>query len=196
MTDAAAVAYNPFEPGFAENPYPQYEAMRRYEPVHQSPFGIWLLFRYDDVLRFLRDPSLSVEEARAKPTVLDQFADEVLGTDRDRDLGTTAMPNRAPPDHRRDQVEARASLRRPAVGTHRRRGERRHALRRGAPRAGDAALHRRPRDDGEPHRQRHPRPAPQSRSAREAARRPVARRRGHRGAPALRRACTDVAARD
>ena len=101
MTDAAAVAYNPFEPGFAENPYPQYEAMRRYEPVHQSPFGIWLLFRYDDVLRFLRDPSLSVEEARAKPTVLDQFADEVLGTDRDRDLGTRAMLNRDPPDHTR-----------------------------------------------------------------------------------------------
>src|SRR5436309_5562857 len=101
MTDAAAVAYNPFEPGFAEDPYPQYRAMREHEPVHESPFGIWLLFRYDDVLRFLRDPSLSVEESRAKPTVLDQFADEVLGTDRDRDLGTRAMLNRDPPDHTR-----------------------------------------------------------------------------------------------
>jgi len=101
MTDAAAVAYNPFEPGFAEDPYPQYQAMREHEPVHQSPFGIWLLFSYDDVLRFLRDPSLSVEESRAKPTVLDQFADEVLGTDRDRDLGTRAMLNRDPPDHTR-----------------------------------------------------------------------------------------------
>src|SRR5438105_1773998 len=50
---------------------------------------------------FLSDPSLSVEEARAKPTVLDQFADEVLGTDRDRDLGTRAMLNRDPPDHTR-----------------------------------------------------------------------------------------------
>src|SRR5436305_11353718 len=101
MTDAAAVAYNPFEPGFAENPYDQYRGMRQHEPVHESPFGIWLLFRYDDVLRFLRDPSLSVEEARAKPTVLDQFADEVLGTDRDLDLGTRAMLNRDPPDHTR-----------------------------------------------------------------------------------------------
>src|SRR5436305_1213423 len=101
MTDAAAVAYNPFEPGFAENPYDQYRGMRQHEPVHESPFGIWLLFRYDDVLRFLRDPSLSVEEGRAKPTMLDQFADEVLGTDRDRDLGTRAMLNRDPPDHTR-----------------------------------------------------------------------------------------------
>jgi cytochrome P450 len=101
MTEQTAVAYNPFEPGFAENPYPQYQAMREHEPVHESPFGIWLLFRYDDVLRFLRDPSLSVEDANAKPTLLDQFADEVLGADRERERGTRAMLNRDPPDHTR-----------------------------------------------------------------------------------------------
>jgi len=101
MTDAAAVAYNPFEPGFAVDPYPQYRAMREHEPVHESPFGIWLLFRYDDVLRFLRDPSLSVEDANAKPTVFDQMLDEVLGADRDKEVGTKAMLNRDPPDHTR-----------------------------------------------------------------------------------------------
>jgi cytochrome P450 len=101
MTDQAAVAYNPFEPGFAEDPYLQYRAMREHEPVHESPFGIWLLFRYDDVLRFLRDPSLSVEDAHANPTVLDQLADEVLGADRDKEMGTRAMLNRDPPDHTR-----------------------------------------------------------------------------------------------
>jgi cytochrome P450 len=102
MTDAAAaVAYNPFEPGFAENPYSQYRAMREHEPVHESLFGIWLLFRYDDVLRFLRDPSLSVEDGNAKPTMLDQMADEVLGADRDKEMGTRAMLNRDPPDHTR-----------------------------------------------------------------------------------------------
>jgi len=69
--------------------------------VHESPFGIWLLFRYDDVLRFLRDPSLSVEDASAKPTMLDQMADEVLGPDRDKEMGTRAMLNRDPPDHTR-----------------------------------------------------------------------------------------------
>jgi cytochrome P450 len=101
VSEQTAVAYNPFEPGFAENPYPQYQAMREHEPVHESPFGIWLLFRYDDVLRFLRDPSLSVEDANAKPTLLDQFADEVLGADRERERGTRAMLNRDPPDHTR-----------------------------------------------------------------------------------------------
>src|SRR4051794_6261913 len=101
MTEQSAVAYNPFEPGFAENPYPQYHAMREHEPVHESPFGIWLLFRYDDVLRFLRDPSLSVEDANAKPTLLAQFADEVLGADRERERGSGAMLTRDPPDHTR-----------------------------------------------------------------------------------------------
>ena len=101
MAEQVAATYNPFEPGFAEDPYPQYRAMREHEPVHESPFGIWILFRYDDVLHFLRDPSLSVEEGKAKPTVLDQFADEVLGADRDRETGTRAMLNRDPPDHTR-----------------------------------------------------------------------------------------------
>jgi cytochrome P450 len=101
MTEQTAVAYNPFEPGFAENPYPHYRAMREHEPVHQSPFGIWVLFQYDDVLRFLRDPSLSVEDANAKPTVLDQLADDALGSDRDREQGSRAMLNRDLPDHTR-----------------------------------------------------------------------------------------------
>ena len=53
---------NPFEPGFFENPYAQYALVREQDPVHLSPIGVWALFRYDDVLRVLRDPSLSVEE--------------------------------------------------------------------------------------------------------------------------------------
>src|SRR4051794_2660149 len=100
MSETAAVAYNPFDPAFAQDPYQQYEALREADPVHQSPFGIWLLFRYDDVLRFLRDPSLSVEDANANPTVFDQMIDEVMG-DRDREQGTRAMLNRDPPDHTR-----------------------------------------------------------------------------------------------
>ena len=47
MTDAAAVAYNPFEPGFAEDPYKQYRAMREHEPVHESPFGIRVLAAFE-----------------------------------------------------------------------------------------------------------------------------------------------------
>ena len=56
---------------------------------------------------------------------------------------------------RRHRVEARPSGRRPALGADRRRGRRRPPLPRGAPRPGDPPLHRRARDDRQPHRQRH-----------------------------------------
>jgi cytochrome P450 len=93
------VTYNPFEPGFAADPYPQYRNLREHDPVHRSPLDFWLLLRYDDVQRFLRDPALSVEDRNARPTPLNQLAREVLGDRADR--GQYAMLNRDPPDHTR-----------------------------------------------------------------------------------------------
>src|SRR5687767_3945590 len=98
MTELTTV-YNPFEPGFVENPYPQYRGARETDPVHQSPFGVWVLFRYDDVLHFLRDPALSVEDRNAHPTPLTQLAQETIGEEAER--GSFAMLNRDPPDHTR-----------------------------------------------------------------------------------------------
>ena len=56
---------NPFEPGYFDNPYAQYAAVREQDPVHLSPIGVLMLFRYQDVYRVLRDPSLSVEVGNA-----------------------------------------------------------------------------------------------------------------------------------
>jgi cytochrome P450 len=98
MSDLA-VTYNPFEPGFASNPYPHYQALRAGDPVHHSPLGFWVLFRHEDVLRFLRDPGLSVDERHATPTPFDELAREVLGDRAER--GSLAMLNRDPPDHTR-----------------------------------------------------------------------------------------------
>jgi cytochrome P450 len=92
------VVYNPFAPGFAENPYSQYEALRVADPVHHSPLGVWLLLRYDDVLGFLRDPSLSVDDRNARPTPLAELTREVLG---DNEPGNETMLMRDPPDHTR-----------------------------------------------------------------------------------------------
>jgi cytochrome P450 len=92
------VVYNPFAPGFAENPYTQYEALRVADPVHHSPLGVWLLLRYDDVLSLLRDPSLSVDDRNARPTPLTELTREVLG---DNDPGNETMLMRDPPDHTR-----------------------------------------------------------------------------------------------
>jgi cytochrome P450 len=54
------VALNPFEPGYFDDPYAQYAQLREQDPVHFSPLEVWVLFRYDDCFRLLRDPSTSV----------------------------------------------------------------------------------------------------------------------------------------
>jgi cytochrome P450 len=91
--------FNPFEPGFTDDPYPHYRELREGDPVHQSPLGIFLLFRYGHVLHFLRDHELSADAANARPTPLDEMAAEVLGDRAER--GSQAMLNRDPPDHTR-----------------------------------------------------------------------------------------------
>ncbi|MHB8512272.1 MAG: cytochrome P450 [Actinomycetota bacterium] len=93
------LTYNPFAPGFAEDPYPHYARMRLEEPVHSSPLGFWMLFRYDDVARLLRDPSLSVEERHLTPTPLREYMNQVRGNRPDR--GSQSMLRRDPPDHTR-----------------------------------------------------------------------------------------------
>jgi cytochrome P450 len=98
MTDVT-ISYNPFQPGFTENPYPHYRELREADPVHHSPMGVWVLFRYDDVFGMLRDPSLSVEDRKANPTPMMQLAREVMGDVVE--TGNNAMLNRDPPDHTR-----------------------------------------------------------------------------------------------
>jgi cytochrome P450 len=94
-----SVSYDPWAPGFTEDPYPQYATLRSEDPVHETALGFWVLTRYDDVVRFLRDTGLSVEDRNARSTVLDQLARETVGDRADR--GSYAMLNRDPPDHTR-----------------------------------------------------------------------------------------------
>jgi cytochrome P450 len=98
MSDVS-VTYNPFQPGFSADPYPHYRQMRDADPVHHSPMGVWVLFRYDDVFRVLRDPSLSVEDRKANPTPMMELARQVMG--EAAEAGGNAMLNRDPPDHTR-----------------------------------------------------------------------------------------------
>ena len=93
------VTYNPFEPGFTDNPYPQYAAMRASDPVHLTPLEFWVLFNYEDIARFLKDPTLSVEDANASPTAFDQMILDAVGDRAQR--GSHSMLNLDPPDHTR-----------------------------------------------------------------------------------------------
>ncbi|MGZ4690934.1 MAG: cytochrome P450 [Acidimicrobiia bacterium] len=97
-TSEAEPLFNPFAPGYAEDPYPQYRQLREQAPVYQSLLGPWVLSHYADVVHVLRDSSLSVEERNATPTDVDPAIAEVFG---DRNRGQRAILNIDPPDHDR-----------------------------------------------------------------------------------------------
>ena len=92
--------FNPFEPGFAEDPYPQFAELSANNPVQQTPLGLWALFGYDDAVRLLRDPSLSVEDRSVvgrNPRA--EVREQILGDRPQR--GTHQILNLDPPDHTR-----------------------------------------------------------------------------------------------
>lgn len=51
--------FNPYAPGFFENPYPFYDRLRENDPYHRSFMGTWILTRYDDIQEALVNPNLS-----------------------------------------------------------------------------------------------------------------------------------------
>ena len=98
-TTGEPVIFNPFEAGFFDDPYRQYAALREHDPVHRSPLEVWVLFRYDDIVGVLRDPSLSVQIDKAAPTARTRmFAEQAPG---DVERGSHAILNIDPPDHTR-----------------------------------------------------------------------------------------------
>jgi cytochrome P450 len=91
--------FDPFAPGFTDDPYPQYAAMRAAAPVYQHPFGFWLLTRYDDVSWLLR-AGLSVEDRNVTDSMLRQVREELYGDGTPR-ADRRSMLDRDPPDHTR-----------------------------------------------------------------------------------------------
>ena len=51
--------FDPFNPRLRTDPYGFYEELRRQDPIHRSPFGMWIITRYEDVLTLLRHPHTS-----------------------------------------------------------------------------------------------------------------------------------------
>ena len=94
----ATVGLDPTAPGFFADPYAQYAALRRLDPVHRSPFGPWMCTRYEDCVRLLRDPSLSVEDRNAG---IDRRARLFGAGDPRRRRGVAAILNLDPPAHTR-----------------------------------------------------------------------------------------------
>jgi len=90
--------FDPFAPGFTDDPYPQYAVMRAEAPVYQHPFGFWLLTRYDDVSWLLR-AGLSVEDRNVTDSTFRQLQDQMYGDQVP--TSDKSMLDRDPPDHTR-----------------------------------------------------------------------------------------------
>jgi cytochrome P450 len=48
-------------PEFLENPYPTYQALRQFDPIHLMPDGSYFLTRYDDCLAVYRDTAAWID---------------------------------------------------------------------------------------------------------------------------------------
>lgn len=97
-TETTAEMFNPFTPGFDENPYEHYRTLRDTNPVHEHPMGFWFVSRHADVSTLLRDARLSVADHNlAEGPMRDQF--EQLAADSPVKLVT--MMDSDPPDHTR-----------------------------------------------------------------------------------------------
>src|SRR5580700_5326365 len=91
--------FDPFAPGFTDDPYPQYAALRAAAPVYQHPLGFWLLTCYDEVSWLLR-ASLSVEDGNIAASPLLELREQMYGEQAARPRGLS-MLDRDPPDHTR-----------------------------------------------------------------------------------------------
>ena len=91
--------FDPFAPGFTDDPYPQYAALRAQAPVYQHPIGFWLLTRYDDVAWLLR-AALSVEDRNVSDGPFLELREQLRGDETPRS-GGLSMLDRDPPDHTR-----------------------------------------------------------------------------------------------
>jgi cytochrome P450 len=91
--------FNPFAPGYAEDPYPTYAALRASGRTNRHQLGFWTLSHYADVHELLRSKN-SVEDRHLGPSPLRDMIESMHGDRPVRALGLS-MLDRDPPDHTR-----------------------------------------------------------------------------------------------
>ena len=93
------VLFNPFTPGFTDDPYPHYRELRDAGAVQEHPLGFWFVSRHDEVADLLR-ANLSVEQRHLAPH---PARDAVRGDAAEVHMrsGGLSMLDRDPPDHTR-----------------------------------------------------------------------------------------------
>jgi cytochrome P450 len=97
-TETPLELFNPFTPGFDENPYEHYRMLRDTSPVHKHPMGFWFVSRHADVSTVLRDARLSVADHNlADGPMREQYEQIIL----DAPVKLVTLMDSDPPDHTR-----------------------------------------------------------------------------------------------
>ncbi|MCX4091564.1 cytochrome P450 [Nocardia sp. alder85J] len=96
---ADSIVFDPFAPGFAEDPYPQYRRLRELAPVHEHPLGFWIVSRHTDVAALQRSAQ-SVDERHLTRLPTWKSDSGTLGK-RNRIMGGLSLLDQDPPDHTR-----------------------------------------------------------------------------------------------
>jgi cytochrome P450 len=68
---AVPVLFDPFAPGFTDDPYPHYAELRTAAPVYEHPLGFWVLSDYDSVSALLRSGASVSDRHRADSPILE-----------------------------------------------------------------------------------------------------------------------------
>ncbi|MDE2363532.1 MAG: cytochrome P450 [Hyphomicrobiales bacterium] len=94
----SAPLFNPMDPAFVRDPYPFYRMLRESAPVWKSPMGVWVLTRYDDIAKVLKDNSFvhdftaEISDPRNRRALAEEPVYKSLGH---------SMLLRDPPEHTR-----------------------------------------------------------------------------------------------
>ena len=96
--NAPQPAFNLMDPAFVRDPYPAYAMLRARAPVWKSPMGVWVLTRYDDIAKLLKDQRFvhdfdgAISDPRNRGALREEPVYKQLGR---------SMLLRDPPDHTR-----------------------------------------------------------------------------------------------
>ncbi|MPY99919.1 MAG: cytochrome P450 [Actinophytocola sp.] len=91
--------FDPFAPGFTDDPYPQYARLREQAPAYQHPLGFWILTRYGDVAALLKSGN-SVDDDNLAEGPMRDLVRSTYQHDGPQ-LRGSSMLDRDPPDHTR-----------------------------------------------------------------------------------------------
>jgi cytochrome P450 len=98
-TETSPLSFNPFTPGFTDDPYPHFAELRAHNPIEHNELGFWALWRYAESADVLR-AKMSVQDNKVihvgpMADVYDQVRAE-KGLEPD---GVASMLDLDPPDH-------------------------------------------------------------------------------------------------